>query len=253
MAYKDDATKKPTRKDYQIFPDGTWAQPKRHAAKAGDLDGSLLYYHVGEALAVWETVEEAMATLFQFLCECDEPRLGTLLAKTYGSIESHGARVKALTTVMEIYLQPYLKYKEVGWLIESLCAEVSVASHRRNEIAHGISSMFIPLPSKEAPDLKPPYGAYLLAPKYMTGRNDNTITDLDWITTSKYCYTSTEIKEMAEKFARLRNEILGYVSKLIRNPSGVPSIISTIIQAAETRAEPQGRQQPFLRKPRPES
>jgi hypothetical protein len=225
------APKRPSRKDFQLFPGGFWKAPQASKDKVGDQSAGQIYLEVGHALSTWEGVEEILAHIFLIMCDVTTSQTAIALARTFGSIENSFGRLKAIQTVAEIYFAPYWEIPAVNRKFDAIYKNVSAAAQRRNEIAHGMAINFV-IDNKD-------YGRFLIAPRYITGRNttfssyqfadDAGITS---ILTSKYCYTSSDIREMAEKFQSLQKEIMNYSEGLPRTEgSRIPKMVENLMKA----------------------
>ena len=129
-----------TKKDFEILPKRYWTRPTDDPAKVGDQSFENVHSAVGQALSSWEGVEERIASLFMRLS--NDFDFNGSLAKTFGSIENSSARFKVTTAAAERCFGNYWLRNEVKWTFDSLSDNFSAASHRRNEIAHGIATAF---------------------------------------------------------------------------------------------------------------
>ncbi len=75
-------------------------------------------------------------------------------------------------------------------------------------------------------------GCYLVAPEYVTSRNDltaNPIEDPRWSITSSYCYTPNEIDALASKFEQLKKYLDEKAALLKKDDaSKIPMLIAQI-------------------------
>lgn len=180
--------------------------------KQGSQLPQMVFLGVGIALTEWERAEENMGRLFGHLIGTPGVYAGPAAAKVYGSIESSAARVNMIRAAAEAffgqhYAHPRIK-KPLGLLLEAH----KEASHRRNEIAHGVVLGPMTVNSK-------PLGSFLVAPDYHTDRNAawpliNSEDDWSTVTRSLYRYNDNDLEEISGKFCNLSLAILYYVSEL---------------------------------------
>jgi hypothetical protein len=228
--------------DFALFPSGYWEKPTKDESKTSDHNIGPMFQAVGHALSQWEMVEEKLADLFLSLCECKDDSTREKLARTFGSIESSGARLTVLKDRLNIYLAPHLKTpkleQHVNWFLSKLVDAVSAASPRRNEIAHGIVYTFLAQRNNELLKFN---GVYLVSPKYLSGRNaakkNSPENDSLWFVSSSYAYNANEVGGMALKFAALGNKVEQYLQDLSKDDSGTPKFVVDIEKAHEQRQE----------------
>jgi hypothetical protein len=236
--------KKPERADFLFMPKGFWVQPTKSLEKKGDAadKANEMYAAVGRAMTAWEETEDRLAALYTQICEVEINSVGAVL-RTFGSIEASGGRLKAIMTMLEVYLVDYLHFHEVAWKMDEFKKDVTAAQQRRNEIAHGRVVYIIGAPlNAEGKPAWSPIGHYLIAPNYMTGRNVIAVTaekvanDPAWIISSTYCYVTSEIEEMRVKFLQLGIRIGTFMSELAKGPGKVPRFVLPILEAHEANA-----------------
>src|SRR5882672_10154588 len=139
-----------------------WDRPA--SRKQGDPSGTLIFQAVGQALSSWERADQELATLFWILTGCSEDAVAsTAIKRAYGSIESNVGRRKAVLAVAEVHFRKYWHIKAVFHSINQILEAMSFASHRRDDIAHGIVQDGIVINGHN-------HGAFLMPPEYNTGR-----------------------------------------------------------------------------------
>jgi hypothetical protein len=123
------ASKKPKE---QLFPNDFWAQPS--PSTSGNPDPSVTFAAVGQALSMWELIEEQLAALcLVFSGLADDGTINTAFRRLFGSIESSSARRAAIRNAAEVYFW----HDSDGAMLKRLDAlleQVSKASKRRDEI-----------------------------------------------------------------------------------------------------------------------
>lgn len=220
-----------TRNDFKLFEGEYWAEVKKDKTKIGSDSPDLIYLEVGRTLTYWEGVEETLARLFFFVTECSDLKIADVIRRTFGSIESSAARLTVLEDRLRLYLHPHKDLNEVKWVVDELIKSIRCASHRRNEIAHGVVVKFI-----NDGDLRPhgAEGCYLISPGYMTGRNDlhqKPEDDPMWVITSKFCYNADDLRILRSKFQDLNQKIMHYFGKLAKGEDGIPHMVTDIRRA----------------------
>jgi hypothetical protein len=152
------ASKKPKE---QLFPNDFWARPS--PSMSGDPDPSVTFAAVGQALSMWELIEEQLASLcLVFSGLAEDGKLNTAYRRLFGSIESSSARRAAILEAAAVY---FLRDKDGTMFkkLDALLRQVSDASRRRDDIAHGIVSKLT--------TNRKSVGAFLLPSGYNSARN----------------------------------------------------------------------------------
>jgi hypothetical protein len=216
-----------SRDSFRTLASGYWNAPVKSPKRPGGVNIESIYCAVGHALSIWESVEVELSAMYSVVSEVNTLHASIMLRKTFGLIEANSGRRQALKYVLEQYLGVY-QLPEIKWIINILDQNLMEASHRRNEIAHGMALMFSPGVSKGREGMA---GAYLIAPIYMTARNASTadaINDPQWAVTSTYCYTPADIDLMADKFAALKQHVIATTETFRKDESKTPKIITWI-------------------------
>jgi hypothetical protein len=138
--------------------------------------------------------------------------------------------------MLKLYLVQYQDVEpEVRKLISSINEPLKKAGYLRNEIAHGIA-MSLPFKAVSRPpgSEEGMIGCYLVAPEYVTSRNDltaNPTEDPRRSITSSYCYTPDEIDALASKFDELKTYLDEKAALLKKdNASKIPVLVSQFRQ-----------------------
>lgn len=226
---------------YQMPPqylDSNFWQRGPKCAK-GEQSEKLIYIAVGHALSMWEHVESAASMLFGHFVDSNS----IAAQRAYGSINGARARETALRQASETYflLRRNLmeqRHRESIESMETSCKcflrNYSLASARRNDIAHGVA---YELSFKEASERS----WFLVAPNYQSTRTTNWIEDdirlrqstgmkLDdpnvrfefnklYHSNSEYVYGANEIKVFAGKFAYFFADLMCFFK--VMNPEKV--------------------------------
>ena len=112
-----------------------WSRPKNSAV--GDADVDLIYRAVGRALSQWEMLEQRLANLFLIVCECPDSSANPV-RRAYGAIENGTLRRQALEQAARVYFGKSWDIPIVERSFKRMIEAVSLASKRRDDIAHGI-------------------------------------------------------------------------------------------------------------------
>jgi hypothetical protein len=161
------------------------------------------------ALTEWERAEQNMAQLFSHLVGNPGVYNTPAAAKAYGSIESSSARIRMVRAAAEAFFGQHYANPKISKPLSLLLAAHEEASHRRNEVAHGVAHGPVQLNSK-------PLGTFLVAPNYHTDRNAGWLSSTPgdyWssVTRSIYRYNERDLSEIADKFNKLSWAILHYI------------------------------------------
>jgi hypothetical protein len=216
------------------FPKDYFASSEKSPARQGGDDLDAVYRAVGRTLSIWEGVEGSMASMYSIACDVHYLHASVMLKRTFGFIETNSGRRSALVNMLRLYLVEYQDIgPEVRKLINCINELLKNAGYLRNEIAHGIAMSF---PFKAV--RRPPgseegmIGCYLVAPEYVTSRNDltvNPIEDPRWSITSSYCCTPNEIDALASKFEQLKTYLDEKVALLKKDDAlKIPMLIAQI-------------------------
>jgi hypothetical protein len=223
--------KQPKQEIPPLFPPGYWDRPEPRAK--GDATVQPIQIAVGQALSVWEYLEDELSYLCILFADIQENGKGSrAVYRLFGSIESSIGRRKALEALAEIYFWPHFK-DDIKSRFKQLMEAVSDASGRRADIAHGmvVDHHF---ESREGEAI----GAFLLPAGYNTKRNKPFRDDLEDIEAhiylenypfntmlGHYRYTSEDIKGFTLKFRELHGKIAEYMQIAIRTKAAltVPS------------------------------
>jgi hypothetical protein len=164
---------------------------------------------------MWELIEEQLAALcLVFSGLADDGTINTAFRRLFGSIESSSARRAAIRNAAEVYFW----HDSDGAMLKRLDAlleQVSKASKRRDEIAHGIVTRLTANNNS--------VGAFLLPSGYNSGRNKiyparNMAAPLAEAfpfcnLTGEYRYCSSEINVIYNKFRQLYWKALAHTAE----------------------------------------
>lgn len=181
----------------------------------GDASPQAIHLAVGEALDVWEQVEQTFAGLFYTFCDGSHAAV-----RAYGSIMSGGGRGEALDAASVIYFAARDNDSDDRSCLSHLLNKFKSAGGLRNKIAHGTVIRF------EVDTRR--FGVFLVPPGYNTGKTHafrpaGTEADpLAW-TGTKYRYTSEDIREMRNRFMTLGEKSGAYRAHLHRKHKQTPA------------------------------
>jgi hypothetical protein len=176
-----------------------WSRPKEKSA-IGDSSVDIVYRAVGRALSQWEMLEQRLANLFLIVCDCPD-QAASAVRRAYGAIENGTMRRKALVEAAEVHFGQSWKIDSVQKSFEKVVDITSVASKRRDDIAHGIVHHIRVGDSDE--------GAFLFPPYYNSART-TILTEADgsqnvWV--ADFRFTSENILEYERRFGELKRLI----------------------------------------------
>jgi hypothetical protein len=137
--------KQPKQKAPLLFPPGYWDRPPPRTK--GDETVQPIQVAVGQAMSVWEYMEEELSYLCILLADVKENNGMTVRAvyRLFGSIESSAGRRNALEALAEIYFWPHFMDDNIRIRFRQLMTAVSDASARRDDLAHMARSSTISL------------------------------------------------------------------------------------------------------------
>lgn len=205
MDENSDFTKNP------LFLASYWNRPPN--AVQGDATGHPVYTAVGYALTNWEMAEEKLGGLYLRLVRAKETSYDPI-RRAYGSIESNSGRRKAIEAAAEAYFDDYWADGDIRRAFLRLTEAIGFASKRRDDIAHGI------VLGQSMDNVH--YGFFLFPPDYNTART-NLFADPEggdplYHTMTKYRFTSTQIKDLGDKFRELKAAIETHSGLILSGP-----------------------------------
>jgi hypothetical protein len=163
-----------------------------------------------------------MADLFIALAGCDEAASRFAVRRAYGAIETTSLRCKAVQAAAEIYFAPWWNCETVRQSVTDIMNAVGWASHRRDDIAHGIVWLNILVDGKS-------HGGFLMAPEFNTDITHPTVeveNDPARFMRARYRYTSDDIYLIDYKFNVLFETIREYTTSIVKPaPGRLPPLI----------------------------
>lgn len=185
-----------------------WDQPK--TPSVGDKDPRDTYAAVGSALTEWEQLEHLVGEIFVALVgtTSSEARLA------YSAVLSNGTRLKMIGGAAEAFFATR-KSDELDSLskrLKDLITTVGLFADRRNEIAHGIVTVFL---DDKDDDSEP---SWVLAPSFFSGKNRKIFLlkgSERFGLSPVYQYSSAEIHQLEKHFIALR-QVAGRIGLAIR-------------------------------------
>lgn len=186
-----------------LFTEDFWERPP--PSTTGDFNQIDTYAAVGRALSVWEMVEEQLAKICVIFCGTPaDGRANSGIRRLYGSIDSSSARRRALKYMAQTYFGDSEDGRQMKNKLNSLCAAVSFAARRRDDIAHGTVAGFT--------GGKKQIGSFLIPSSYNTERNKaffrtseiDPKAEFPWhALPGEYRYNKTDIDAFTAKFEML--------------------------------------------------
>lgn len=172
-----------------------WDAPPLPAT--GDVDLAKLYQSVGEALSQWEHLEGHLAMIFAILVGSLDMTEPAVMA--YGTVVSFNGRSDMIRAAMTGFLvrKPDARLEEELREIMKLAKNFSA---RRNEIAHGIVSPYVP------PGANLVSGAVLFPAFYASNKRIIETTQAGIVPfkmSPKYAYTAREIERLKIEFGNV--------------------------------------------------
>ncbi len=203
-----------------LFPKGYWERPPLNPIERGDQCAEAIYCAVGHSLSMWEIAENALADVFLIMSDCNTTGAYLAARRAFGAIETSSGRRRMLGEVAPVYFGGYWSDPVVSKPFRKLSDAFSDASHRRDDIAHGIA-MGISVNNDEL-------GIFLVPAEYNSARNrlNRGIVPGDPFASMPgiFRYTAATITGYANKFLELRNKTIEYMG-IMRKIGGVPAQI----------------------------
>lgn len=218
-----------------LFPPHFWQRPPIKERQLGEPFERRIFQAVGAALTEWGRVEESFAVLYSVLCGVMPfNEVGQSVSRGFGSIENTGWKITAARAVAPLYFGEYWRIVDVSSSFVSLMENITWASHRRNDIAHG-RAVRVRQYVKDGLDANLDSGYMLVAPRDTSRTNPFPSDDKDdifGITASQYRFSAMDIYSYSEKFLKLANYILSHAYSTMRNQeTGIPGFILKMKQA----------------------
>jgi hypothetical protein len=199
-----------------ILKKSFWDAATYDVSRTGDINPDAVYQAVGIALTAWESVEEALQSLFLKLCKANDAGSFNLLSKLFGAVESSGTRRNLLKVAAGSYFENYRHIGELFAEYNKIHNALSWAAARRDELAHGVVKGVRTHSSEGHQDS----GFFLIASAYNHRTNDfyaqieeDDVLGLPF-SRSRYRYTSSEIIELQQKFGNLLRFIFEYMGHI---------------------------------------
>jgi hypothetical protein len=161
-----------------------WDRPDPMPGK-GNKGPEAVYAAVGEALSIWETVEEHLAHIFSVLIGLRRP--STAAVRAYGSLTTFRGKSEMIAAAAEVYFHDHPDEGLQQKFNDALKAAIGFSA-RRNEIAHGIVQQL-----KKAPNQS--LGFFLRPPFYNSSK-------VKWGFGPIYRYDSKTIKAFQDGFVQ---------------------------------------------------
>jgi len=209
------ASKKPNKE--KLFPSDFWNRTE--PSIIGDSDPNDTFAAVGRALTSWEMIEEELASLcviFSGLAE--DANNNKAISRLFGAIDSSGSRRNALREAGEVYFWHHDKDNVMMNKLEDLLENVSNASRRRDDIAHGVVAGFT--------TAKKDIGCLLIPSRYKSDRNKAFVPPVSKIyiddtefpfntLPGNYRYNMSDINNISNRFYLLSQAILNFIGEVV--------------------------------------
>jgi hypothetical protein len=102
----------------------------------GDKSSATIFRNIGQALTLWELIEEHLADIFSIMLGGGTGFHVSPAQRSYGAIVTYKARAEMLSAASQVYFKMF-PHADFPGELKALLVEVGRFSARRNEIAHG--------------------------------------------------------------------------------------------------------------------